>query len=27
MSFMIDQFWTFFIAITLLTLFPGVDSL
>ena len=24
---MIDQFWTFFIAITLLTLFPGVDSL
>ncbi|MCD6580349.1 MAG: LysE family translocator [Desulfuromusa sp.] len=24
---MIDQFWTFFIAITVLTLFPGVDSL
>ena len=24
---MIDQFWTFFVAITLLTLFPGVDSL
>ncbi len=24
---MIDQFWTFIIAITLLTLFPGVDSL
>ena len=24
---MIDQFWTFLIAITLLTLFPGVDSL
>ena len=24
---MIDQFWTFFIVITLLTLFPGVDSL
>ncbi len=24
---MIDQFWTFFIAITLLTFFPGVDSL
>ena len=24
---MIDQFWTFFIAITLLTLFPGVDSI
>ncbi len=23
---MIDQFWTFFVAITLLTLFPGVDS-
>jgi threonine/homoserine/homoserine lactone efflux protein len=24
---MIDQFWTFFVAIGLLTLFPGVDSL
>ena len=24
---MIDQFWTFLVAITLLTLFPGVDSL
>jgi threonine/homoserine/homoserine lactone efflux protein len=24
---MIDQFWTFIVAITLLTLFPGVDSL
>lgn len=24
---MIDQFWTFFVAIGLLTLFPGIDSL